>query len=129
MPNPKTILLIDDEPSICKFTKLNLERSDAYRVTVAGSGEEGLKLAEQRDFDLVITDFRMPGMDGKAVLDVLKATKPQCPVVLFSVYHDDSDTLTDDILAKADGLITKPIDHEQLTRAIEKALAKRRPRR
>ena len=129
MPDPKTILLIDDESSICKFTKLNLERSGAYRVTVAGSGEEGLKLAEQRDFDLVITDLRMPGMDGTAVLGVLKAMKPHCPVVLFSIYHDDSDELTSDIIAKADGLISKPIDHEQLTRVIEEALAKRRPRR
>ena len=126
MPDPKMILLIDDESSICKFTKLNLERSGAYRVTVAYSGEEGLKLAEQSKFDLVITDFRMPGMDGKTVLDALKIMRPHCPVVLFSIYHDDSDELTRAIVAKADGLISKPIDREQMTRVIEAALATNR---
>jgi DNA-binding NtrC family response regulator len=129
MPSPKKILLIDDERSICKFTKLNLERSGAYRVTVAYSGEEGLTLAQQDDFDLVITDFRMPGIDGKAVLDVLKAMKPWCPVVLFSVYHDDSSELSDDILDKADGIISKPIDHDRLIRVIEEASAKKGRRR
>ena len=121
---PKTILLIDDEPSICKFTKLNLEQGGEFEVTVAFSGEDGLRLADARDFDLVITDFRMPGMDGKAVLQALKAKKPTRPVILFSVYHDDLHELPHEIRRLANGMISKPIDHDQLQRTIHQALEK-----
>lgn len=123
----KKILLIDDEPSICKFTKLNLERDGAFEVTTACSGKEGLEKALTEPFDLVITDFRMPEMDGKAVLDALKAARPECPVVLFSIYHDDASAMTVDIRNKADGIISKPIDNAALLRTISEALS-RKPR-
>ena len=122
---PKQILLIDDEPAICRFTKLNLERTGEYVVTIASSGEEGLEKAGTTQFDLIITDYRMPGLDGRAVLEKLKATRPDCPVVLFSIYHDDNSRISREIERKADGLISKPIDHEQLYRTIREALEKR----
>jgi CheY-like chemotaxis protein len=120
------ILLIDDEVNFCKAVKLNLEHGGAYDVVTAASGREGLRLAEETPFDLVITDFRMPGMDGKAVLSALKAKRPHTPVVLFSIYYDDRQTITPEIERQADGLISKPIDHEQLERAIRSALATKR---
>ena len=121
---PKKILLIDDEPAICLFTKRNLERTGEYKVTTASSGEEGLEKATATRFDLVITDYRMPGLDGKAVLDRLKAMDPQSLVVLFSIYHDDASQMTREILCKADGIIGKPIDSEQLLKTIQDALAR-----
>lgn len=123
MPKRK-VLLIDDESSICFFTKLNLERTGEYEVTVAYSGEEGLKKAQESDFDLVITDYRMPGMDGKQVLDALKANDARRPVILFSIYHDDASEVTQEIRRRADGIISKPIDTAQLHQSIRKALAK-----
>ena len=122
------ILLIDDEVNFCKAVKLNLERGGDYEVVTAASGMEGLRLVDETAFDLVITDFRMPGMDGKAVLSALKAKRPDTSVVLFSIYHDDRQTITPEIERQADGLISKPIDHEQLERAIRNALAKKRDR-
>ena len=120
----KKILLIDDEVSLCKFTKRNLERQGNYEVEVAHSGTEGVEKAQTTKFDLVITDYKMPGMDGKAVLDFLKAKNPRSPVVLFSIYHDDDDKITNDIMSKADGVISKPIDNEQLHKVVKDALAK-----
>lgn len=119
----KKILLIDDEMALAKLTKLNLERTGAYEVSVAHSGEEGLRMVQQTPFDLVITDFRMPGMNGKQVLDAIKAMKPACPVVLCSIYHDDS-RMIHGMKLKADGLISKPMNHEQLHQTIQEALAK-----
>lgn len=123
----KRILIIDDEKDLCNITKLNLERTGQYDVTTAYSGREGLDKAKVGLFDLVITDFKMPGMDGQQVLEALKAMRPHAPVVLFSVYHDDPETVTIDIKTKADGLIHKPIDHDQLCRVINDVLGGQEP--
>ena len=106
----KTILLIDDERDLCMVMKLNLERTGYYAVETAYSGPEGLEKAKKNAFDLVITDFQMPGMDGAAVLQGLKAMRPRAPVVLCSVYHDDVTRITGALQQEADGLISKPID-------------------
>jgi len=119
----RRILLIDDERDLCLVMKLNLERTGAYEVTVAYSGPEGLERARVAEFDLVITDFNMPGMNGGDVLHALKAMRPQAPVVLCSVYHDDANSITEGVRREADGLINKPIDHAKLLRTIEQALA------
>ena len=124
MRKPK-ILLIDDEQDLCKVTKLNLERTGEYEVTMAFSGLEGLARAKTGEFDLVITDFKMPGMDGLAVLTALKAMRPHSPVVLFSVYHDDPRTVTVEIQQQADGLISKPIDHHRLLQVIKEVLGRK----
>jgi len=119
----KKILVIDDEKNLCFLLKSNLENTGEYDVTTAYSGEEGLKKAKEMDFDLVITDFKMPGLNGREVLNALKDMKPNSPVVLCSVYHDDPSTVTALDIAKADGVITKPFEHEQLHNTIKKVLA------
>jgi CheY-like chemotaxis protein len=118
----KKILLIDDEKDICTLTKLNLEASGPYEVTLAYSGEEGLEKFEKENFDLVITDYKMPGMDGKEVLDRIKASHSKSPVVIFSIYHDDDSRVTQEIKSTADGIISKPIRVEQLHQVIQSTL-------
>ncbi len=122
----KRILLIDDEQDLCLVMKLNLERTGAYEVLTAATGEEGLDLARRAPIDLVITDFKLPGMDGESVLDALKAIRPQAPVLLCSIYHDDATRVTPALHRKADGILVKPINREQLTRTIEAVLARSR---
>ena len=124
MAKKKKVLLIDDEESICRFTKFNLESTSKYDVTAVLSGEEGLKKARETAFDLVITDFRMSGMNGEQVIEELKKKNPDLPILLFSIYHDDQTTITPMIKSKADGLLTKPIDFEELHAVIEKVLEK-----
>jgi len=122
MPKKK-ILVIDDEKNLCILLKSNLENTGEYEVTTAYSGEEGLKKAKETDFDLVITDFKMPGLNGRQVLNALKEMKPNSPVVLCSVYHDDPSTVTTLDIAKADGIITKPFEHKQLYGTIKEILS------
>jgi CheY-like chemotaxis protein len=121
----KKILIIDDEEDICEIMKLNLENTGEFEVTTVYSGERGIDTVGKNDFDLVITDFYMPGMDGGEVIDSVKKLKPDLPVLLFTVYHDDEVTLAPSIKEKADGLIDKPIRHEQLYSAIKRALSRK----
>ena len=66
----------------------------------------------------------MPDMNGEEVMDNIKLAKPDLPVLLFSVYHDDDATLSANIRKKAAGIISKPIDHTQLRETINKVLQK-----
>ncbi|MFC1496555.1 response regulator [Candidatus Margulisiibacteriota bacterium] len=120
----KKILIIDDEKSLALLIKANLDYTGKYSVELAYSGEEGVKKAEENDYALILTDFKMPGMNGEEVLNTIKSKKPQAPIVLVSVYHDDETTVTPKIRNKADGLISKPFDSKQLVETIENVIAK-----
>ena len=119
----KRILIIDDEAALAEIVKLNLELSGDYAVEIAPSGEEGLRLLARELFDLVITDFKLPGLNGVEVLERLKAEQPDLPVVLFSVYHDDPRAVPARARSLADGLVGKPIDHEAMERLVSNLLA------
>lgn len=121
----KKVLIIDDERDICELMKINLENTGEFDVKTVFSGEEGIKEARSGDYDLVITDFYMPGKDGAEVLKAIKESKPDMPVLLFSIYHDDESTLDISVKERADGIIHKPIKHDQLYKAIKDALAKK----
>ena len=120
----KRILIIDDEEDICEMMKLNLESTGEFAVDTAMTGEKGVEMAKGADYDLVITDYYMPGMDGGEVLDAVKEMRPGTPVLLFSIYHDDISTLSASVKNRADGLLSKPIQHEELYAIIKKALGK-----
>ena len=94
-----------------------LKEKTIEEVVVIGYGK-----AKAKDFDLVITDLKMSGIDGKTVLKALKQRSPQIPVVLFSIYHDDRDKISDSDLALADGLISKPFESEELSKIIQDIL-------
>ncbi|MCI0560157.1 MAG: response regulator [Nitrososphaera sp.] len=118
-------MVIDDERKLCNMVKQHLEHSGAYEVHTAYSGEEGLKQVEAKTFDLVITDFEMPGMNGAEVIDALKKTFPDLPVLLFSIYHDVEAVIPSALYRSIAGVIGKPFDRDQLCRAIDNILTQR----
>ena len=67
----KTILVVEDNESLNKLIKLKLER-DGYRVLVCENGEDGLKMFEKENFDLVWLDIYLPGMSGLEVLEKIR---------------------------------------------------------
>ena len=88
----KTILLIDDEEVVINISEMMLKKL-GYRVLKAHSGYEGLQLFEENKskIDLIISDFEMPKMNGKEVMDKLRKIDPQIKVMLSSGALTDAD--------------------------------------
>ncbi len=82
-----TILCIDDDPKILELQRKILE-TNGYSVLSAPDGPTGIALAAEHPVDLVVLDFKMPGMDGGEVADVLFRKHPNLPVVICTGYFD-----------------------------------------
>jgi|SRR5271169_4416744 len=119
MPPPKKILVVDDEPLVCEAVKMLLE-FDGHEVVTADNGREALALFEQNRFDLVITDYKMPGMKGDELALALKARRPGQPVVMLTAHAEMIKTETVP-LTGVDQLVSKPFQLVDLREAIQKA--------
>lgn len=85
-PNKLSILVVDDEPAFRSLLAATLEQ-DGYHVIEAGDGAEAIELLERvKHVDLVVTDIRMPQMDGVALTNALRKTQPYVPVVFITGY-------------------------------------------
>jgi two-component system response regulator PilR (NtrC family) len=118
------ILVADDEQSMREFLDIMLKK-EGYRVTLAGNGEEVLKLIEKDIFDLVLLDIRMPKMDGIAVLKKIKAAFPETIVIMITAYAS-TDTAIKAMKEGAYDYITKPFKSiEEIKVIIKNALEKK----
>jgi DNA-binding NtrC family response regulator len=118
------ILVVDDEPDMVETVARILTHLGHESVT-ATEGGAALELLERERPDLVLTDLRMPGMDGLALLKEVKRIDPEAPVVLFTA-HATIQTAVEAIKAGAFDYITKPFTADQLQVVIERALTQRR---
>jgi CheY-like chemotaxis protein len=66
------ILIVDDEPDMLKLLSMTLQKKTPYQVTITNNPVEALTLAKSGEFELVITDLKMPGLDGMELLDAVK---------------------------------------------------------
>lgn len=78
-----SVLIVDDEASV-RIVVQRLLSGKGYRPIVAADGEEALKFLDGRDFDLVLTDLRMPGMDGLQLAKAVKKSRPGADVILMT---------------------------------------------
>ncbi len=118
-----TILIIDDEKNIRDGLEANFEMED-YNVKTAASGEEGLKLLEKGDIDLVITDLRMNGISGEEVLARVTSETPGIPVIVLTG-HGSIDSAVDAMRHGAYDFLTKPLNLDQLGMIVKRALESR----
>jgi two-component system capsular synthesis sensor histidine kinase RcsC len=116
------ILVVDDEPSVCEAIKMMLEH-DGHRVQMANSGSEALGLLEQRRFDLVTTDFSMPGMNGDALAAAIKERLPNLPILMVSGNAARAMSSGNPLLG-VDLVIWKPFLLADLRKAIDSLLRK-----
>src|SRR5690349_3114165 len=114
------ILVVDDEVNIRNALVTMLEKK-GYRVCGAGTGEEALRHLEEARLNLVITDLRMPGIDGMEFLRRLKAKWPDTEVVVMTAFGS-IDTAVEAMRLGAHDYLTKPIDRERLIVVVQKAL-------
>ncbi|MFQ5900639.1 MAG: sigma-54-dependent transcriptional regulator [Thermodesulfobacteriota bacterium] len=118
------ILVVDDEKSMREFLSIFLKR-EGYEVMTAASGKEAMKLFDQTIFDMVITDIKMPRMNG---LDLLKATKdrnPETAVIMITAYAS-VDTAVEAMKRGAYDYISKPFKVDEIKLIINNALEKRK---
>ncbi|ADH85768.1 sigma-54-dependent transcriptional regulator [Desulfurivibrio alkaliphilus] len=116
----KTILVVDDEPNYLVILS-ELLRDEGYETFTAGSAEEGLEIARHTDLDLIITDMRMPGMDGLELLKTIKGINPSLPVIMITAFGE-VDKAVAAMRAGAFNYLTKPFDNDELLVSIRKAL-------
>jgi len=115
------ILLVDDDADLLRLLTLRLEAA-GYTVLAAASGEEALaRLAAERP-QLVITDVRMPGMDGTALFDAIHRSQPTLPVIMLTA-HGNIPEAVDATQRGVFGYLTKPYDAKNLLAEVERALA------
>lgn len=115
-----TILVIDDDDSIRESLGIFLSELN-YRTHMAKNGKEGLELLEKCHPDLVLTDLKMPGMDGLDVLKAVKEFENHTQVILITAFEDMNSTIKAMQLGAYD-YIDKPIESERLRVTIKRAL-------
>ena len=118
--NTKHALMIDDEQIVLDSVSRILTE-DAYEVNTSLSGREGLNKALEGDYDIVLTDIRMPDIGGMRVLRDVKRAKPALPVVIITGYATVRSAVQAMKLGAADYL-EKPFTPEQLLNAVRSAL-------
>lgn len=113
------ILIVDDEEIIVRLLSMSL-RSDGYETFTAGSGEEGLQVFQEKSPDIVVTDIKMPGMDGLELLKKIKELDSDKEVIIVTGHGDIDSTITA-LQYGASDFINKPVRDEALAIALERA--------
>ena len=120
------ILVVDDEKDILELIDYNLTKN-GYRVKTATTGEDALELVRENDYDLIILDLMLPGVDGFDITKIIKADKQKAgiPIVMVTAKADEADKVAG-LEIGADHYVTKPFSPRELL-AIVKATLRRRP--
>jgi CheY-like chemotaxis protein len=119
-----SILVVDDEPDILSMLAFELQY-EGYEVVTADSGFTAVEMARQRPFDVVVTDLKMPGMDGVATVAALKQLDPDVEIMVATGYAS-VDTAVACMKGGASDYLCKPYDMSELADRLQQALERRR---
>jgi CheY-like chemotaxis protein len=119
----KTVLIVDDAADLREALRSDFQR-DGYEVLEASDGREGFKVFKSNKVDIVISDVRMPHADGISLLNLMKRSSPEIPVIML--INDQTDLSVEDAYNQgAEVLFSKPFDRKALKSAVKIALAPR----
>lgn len=124
-PAPATLLFVDDEPSILSALR-RLFRPHGYRILIAESGAAGLAILEQEAVDLIISDMRMPEMDGATFLKQARSRWPGTVRILLTGYADVTSTVAAINEGEIYRYIAKPWDDTEIVNTVRDALERQR---
>jgi two-component system response regulator AtoC len=116
---PMKILIVDDDVSIREIIQKNLSQTGGFNVEAAQNGLEAIEKIEKEVFDLVLTDLKMPEMDGLELLKNIKGTRPEVMVILMTAFGS-IETAVEAMKMGADDYITKPFNIDHLLLRISK---------
>ena len=117
------VLLVDDDPIVLESLSLSLG-DEGYTVTTATSGQQAIELCRQQDFEAVVCDIRMPGMNGIQTLQAIKKIHPAMRTIVITGYADDIDTPMEAIRLGVDDYLLKPFDNEMLLHSLAQNVAR-----
>jgi len=117
------LLIVDDEAVIREGMRRILS-TDGYHVETSASGRQAIEKIQEQDFDVVITDLKMPGMDGIEVLKTIRILQPEVPVIIITGYST-VDTAVDAMKNGAFDYIAKPFTSELILDKVRKAIAQK----
>ncbi|MGH9688016.1 MAG: sigma-54-dependent transcriptional regulator [Candidatus Acidiferrales bacterium] len=118
-----SILVVEDEPKLRRLLELQLA-DEGYRARAAESAEIGLQLASKEPFDLVLSDFKLPGMSGVEFLQALKRVNADLPVIIMTAYGT-VEAAVEAMKAGASDYVLKPFSLAELVLVIRKELSTR----
>lgn len=115
------LLLVDDDKSLLRLLTIRLE-GEGYSVTAVEDGQAALRKIRSEDFDVVLSDLRMPGLDGLSLFEEIMGVRKDIPVILMTAHG----TISDAVAATQRGVfgfLPKPVDHDELRTLLQKALS------
>ncbi|MGA2625035.1 MAG: response regulator [Bacteroidota bacterium] len=120
MQNQHSILVVDDEEALRTVLSSELA-SEGYQVESASDGDEAISIVQNKKFDLVLLDIKMPKVDGFEVLKFIKKNYPQLKVIMLTAFADLKNAIESKKLG-AEDFISKPYDLVDLLTTIERVL-------
>jgi DNA-binding NtrC family response regulator len=117
------ILVVDDEPEICKYLSVLMQKQ-GLAALVAQDGNMALKMIASEAPDIILSDIRMPGMDGMELLKEAKKLDPDIPVIMITGYADIHGAV-EAMRAGAHDYLAKPFNHHEVIRVVQRALVER----
>ncbi|MBW1895686.1 MAG: response regulator [Deltaproteobacteria bacterium] len=118
---PQRILVVDDELDMLMLLRMIVEDNTNYEVETTNNPSEALKLLTEKDYNLVISDLKMPGMDGIELFDELREIKPDVPVIIMTAYGS-LETSEDAMKKGVADFITKPFRKDSILFTINRVL-------
>jgi two-component system, OmpR family, alkaline phosphatase synthesis response regulator PhoP len=122
MNTKPSILLVEDEENLHEALKLNLEL-EGYSITSAFDGAAALKAVQEEYFDLIIMDIMLPEIDGISVIQTIRLTHTEVPILILSAKNNSEDRVLG-LKKGADDYLTKPFNLEELLLRVEKLIDK-----
>ncbi|UCF79177.1 MAG: sigma-54-dependent Fis family transcriptional regulator, partial [Candidatus Eiseniibacteriota bacterium] len=118
------ILIVDDDETMCQFLSIMLTK-EGYHVTTASDGQSAIEKVRDGNFDVAITDIKMPGMDGLQVLDAIKAIEPRIPVIIMTGYASQKSAI-EAVNKGAFQYLEKHADNDEIKIVVRNAIEMKR---
>ncbi len=118
------LLVVDDDPTF-RLSTSALLREDGHEVDEAGDGAEAVRFLKEDDYDLILLDLRMPGLDGIGIVEVLRTWGADTPILMITGYGT-VDSAVQALHTGVDDFLTKPVEPDVLSARVD-ALLTRRP--
>jgi DNA-binding NtrC family response regulator len=115
------LLVVDDEPNMLRLLKTILMDKTGYEVTTTNNPLEVSKLLQEKAYDLVVSDLKMPLVDGMDLIDIIKKINPQLPIIIITAYGT-LETAEEAVQKGAYDFITKPFRKETILITIKRGL-------